>query len=631
MENPNLTPPRFQQALALHQAGRPAEAQALYQEIIIGHPGHFDSHHLLGASLIQTGQVEAGIASIRRALTIDSRHPEAHYNLGHGLSSLGKFDEAIPCFEAAIALNPRDPEYFLELANAQAELNNTDAALANYDRAIRLKPNYVDALGGRAKTLRTLGHHDEALAIYDRIIALRPRDPAGYAGRGQVLKDLAQYEAALADCDKAISLKPDLAEAHLRRGIALRELRRPDEALRSYDRAIELKPDYVEAFSSRGNILRELRRLDEALASFDKAIDLSPDYAQAHSNRALVLKDKKRFDEALAGYERAITLKPDYAPAYYNKSLLLLHRESLEEGFSLYDWRWKNEEFGNKLPRTNIPKWTGSPFPGKLLLWPEQGLGDEVFFASLLSLLPDGANETTLGADRRLDAIYARSFPKLEVIDRARVDEALTGDFDAQASIADLGHLLKVTRERLHQRTYPFLQVNRDRQAEILAANDFLRRKPVCGIAWRSANKKIGEEKSITIDDLAPLLKTPNVTFVNLQYGDVADEIESAAKTLGTRIHQAAELDVFNDIDGLLSLIDACEIILTTSNVTAHLAGSIGKKAAVLVPNGKGRLWYWHDQPQSIWYPSLNLFKQGNNWDWSEPALQATDWIREHL
>jgi ADP-heptose:LPS heptosyltransferase len=96
-------------------------------------------------------------------------------------------------------------------------------------------------------------------------------------------------------------------------------------------------------------------------------------------------------------------------------------------------------------------------------------------------------------------------------------------------------------------------------------------------------------------------------------------------------VHQAEGVDVFSDIDGLLALIDACHVVLTTSNVTAHLAGAIGKKAAVLLPSGKGRLWYWHDQPQSIWYPSLSLFSQTDNGDWSDPILKASNWIRNSV
>ena len=152
----------------------------------------------------------------------------------------------------------------------------------------------------------------------------------------------------------------------------------------------------------------------------------------------------------------------------------------------------------------------------------------------------------------------------------------------------------------------------------------------VCGVAWKSVNPKIGAAKSIDLESLEPLLGLPGVQFVNLQYGDVKNEIQHVKSTLSVDVHQVPGLDVFSDIDGLLALIDACDVIVTTSNVTAHLAGSLGKRAAVLMPyNSTERAWYWHENDEySFWYPSLRIFYQDNPLTWDQTIKNCSDWLK---
>jgi tetratricopeptide (TPR) repeat protein len=587
---------------------------------------------LTNLSIVYTKQNKLVQASelVQKALEKDSTEPLYWLQSGVVQLKLGDYNGALISLTRALEKNPSLAEGHNNLGGTLKELNRLDDALASYDRAVSLDPGYAEAHNNRGNALKELNRLDEALVSYDKAISLKPGYAEAHGNRGNALKELNRLDEALASYDKAINLKPDYAEAYSNRGNALNELNRHDEALDSYDKAISLKPDYAEAYSNRGSALNELNRLDEALASYDKAISLKPDYAEAYSNRGIALKELNRLDEALVSYDTAISLKPDYAEGYHNKSLLLLREQRYRDGFSLYQWRWNTKEFGSRPLNTTIPIWDGSSSTRKLLLWAEQGIGDEIFYSSMISLISKEIS-VTLSADRRLHSLYERSFPRLNLIDRAVQRQSTNSGFDNQAAIGDLGNLLEVSPEKVKQRRYPFLVVSEERTQEHLTTNEFLRERPVCGVAWKSANKKFGDKKSITLKDLEPLLRTKDITFVNLQYGDVTTEITRVADEIGTTVQQARDLEVFNDIDGLLSLIDACDIVLTTSNVTAHLAGAIGKKAAVLVPAGKGRGWYWHDQPQSIWYPSLRLFNQSENGDWSATITEAANWIRENI
>lgn len=559
-----MAPPdeTFREALALHQAGRLAEALALYARVLKADARHFDSLHLLGLARVQLGAAEEGVALIRQALAVRPGVPEACYNLGHALLTLNRPAEALDCFLLALQRSPRDAQCHFEAGNALKDLRRGGEAIAHYDEAIRLEPRYAEAFNNRGIALKDDGRHEEAVASYDRALALRPR--------------------------------------------------------------------YAEAHSNRGNALKEMGRFEEALACHDTAIALKPDYAEAHFNRGNVLGELKRFDEALASYDRAVALRPHYAEARHNKSLLLLGRGRWREGFALYPARWQTPGFGGETYRGPSPRWDGGNAEGDLLLWAEQGIGDEIFHAGLLPLVPAKGVRVTLAVDRRLHAIFRRSFPQFDVIDSDALKAPMSLHHVAQAPLGDLGGILGIDADGLGRRAPSFLRADTDRRAAIAQAPGFPQARPVVGLSWKSANKKFGAEKSLGLPDLAPILTLPGLSFVNLQYGEVADDITEARQALGVDVHEVAGLDLYNDIDGLMALVDACDVVVTTSNVTAHVAGSIGKKAVVLVPLGKGLLWYWQGGANNLWYPSLTRIAQQRRGDWGSAIAATATWVKEN-
>lgn len=646
----------FQKALALHQRGRAAEARTLYEDVLRRDPRHFDSLHLLGLTHVQEGRPELGVEYIKRAIAVRSDYPEAQYNLGNALLSFGRPSDALVHLDEAIRLNGKDPQFHLERGNALKELERTEEALAcfdmalqldpglaeaqnnagiilkeagrleeallRYDHAIRLRADYAEAHTNRGNVLKELGRPAEAVASHDQAIRLRPRHAEAHSNRGNALMQLKRFEEALASHDRAIALKPGYAEAHNNRGNVLKELERHDEALASFDRAIALKPAYAEAYTNRGNVLKDMKRHDEALASHDKAISLQPGLAEAHNNRGNLLKDVDRIDEAHESYAMAARLDPSHVMARYNMSLLDLQRHAFRDGFDRYRLRWQADR-NDSGPQTTIGTWDGSATEGEVLLWAEQGIGDEVFFASMLSLIDRDRVKIALSADRRLHPVYERSFPGIRLVDRTATRNAITGDYAAQAPIGDLGHILHVDEAMLARRRYPYLVADAKRTAALREANPVPAGNIICGLSWKSGNPKAGADRSIALSDLRAVLQVPGVTFVNLQYGDVAADIDSVREQLGADVRCIEGVDVYGDMDGLLALMHLCDTVITIDNLTAHLAGAIGKPSCVLVPIGGGQHWYWGGESPSLWYPSLDLIYQKKIGDWAVPEAAA--------
>ncbi|MBI5275205.1 MAG: tetratricopeptide repeat protein [Burkholderiales bacterium] len=501
-----------------------------------------------------------------------------------------------------------------------------------YEQILGVDPRHFDALQLLASLAAQSGRLQEALELFDRAVLIDRTNASVFNNRGNTLNKLGQFEAAVASYSEALRIQPDYAEALNNRGSALRELGRFDEAMASFAESLRVRPDYAGAHFNRGNTLRDLQRFDEALESYGQALRIQPGFGEAHNNRGVALQELGRFDEAEASFTEALRINPGHAEAGYNRGLLRLQLFRFQEGLADCRARWDARSFNSRRLKTSIAPCVPGALHGKVLLWAEQGLGDEVFYAGLLPQALAHDADFTLSADRRLHPVLARSFPGMRLLDRHQLAQLpVETGFDAQAPIGDLGLLLELDEPAIRASRRAYLQADPVRRAQLLDENPALAMGAVCGIAWRSANKLFGEAKSLQLRQFAPLLRMPGVRFVNLQYGAVDAEIEAVQQELGVTIDRVQGLDLFNDIEGLLALIDACSFVVTSSNVTAHLAGSIGKRSAVLVPHGgKARLWYWHDgEGDSFWYPALRLFRQGGRHDWQASVDACGGWARE--
>ena len=248
--------PLLRQALTLYRAGRPAEAGALFRQVLERDPGNADALHMLGVMACQAGDPGQGSALIGRAIEASPGMVAAHNSLGIALQQLGRIDEALASYDSAIRLRPDYAFAHYNRGNALFERRRFEDALASFDLAIRYKPDYADAHYNRGRTLQELGRLDEALSAYDRVIGLRPENAFVHYNRGNALYDLMRY----------------------------------DDALECYRHAVSLKPDYAEAHNNVGYVLKDQGRLEEASAAFERALQLSPRYAEAHYNLSLCRK-----------------------------------------------------------------------------------------------------------------------------------------------------------------------------------------------------------------------------------------------------------------------------------------------------------------------------------------------------
>jgi tetratricopeptide (TPR) repeat protein len=334
----------FDDAVALHEAGRLPEAEQAYRAILDVEPGHVGSLHLLGVLRGQQGRFEeaigllrhaiahdptsaeahnhagwvlhamlrheAAIASFDQAIDLDQGYVEAYYNRGTALQALRRHDGAIVSYEAALKIEPDIPAVRYNLGTALQALGRHDAAIAQYEQALATDPDHLRARTALGMALQTLGRHDAAIAHYERALAADPGLADVHDRLGSALQLLGRHDAAIACHQKALALDPDNADAHSNLGLALHAANRPVEAIGHYEQALAIRPDFASAHNNLGLALQALNRHDEAIAQYRQSIVVGPGHAQRHGNLGVALQEMGRLDEACRAFEKAIALAP---------------------------------------------------------------------------------------------------------------------------------------------------------------------------------------------------------------------------------------------------------------------------------------------------------------------------------
>jgi len=622
MTTPAVLQSQLAQAFAFHKAGDFAQAEPLYQQILKAAPKHFDTLHMLGVVYLQTGRPEEALRLIGKAIDINPKAPIALNNHGNVLQALKRHAEALRSYSRAVALKADYDEALKNQGDMLQALERPEDALACYDKALNINARHAEVYNNRGVSLQSLSRLADALASFERAVALKPDYAAAFSNRADTLHLAGRYEDALASYDQALAIEPRLVEALTNRGNVLRKLGRGDAALASYDEALAVAPAHVKALNNRGAILRDLSRYDDALASFDQALTHHPEYLEAYVNRGTTLHDMGRGHDALESFNRALALNPTYADAHWNGALASLTLGDFAAGWAGYEWRWQCKDFSFPPRGFAQPPWRGEDVAdGSVLVWGEQGIGDEVLYAGMVGDLIDRKIPLIWEADARLLPLIARSYPGVKTVARKTPADAATADpaIKAQTSTASLGQYLRPNLGTFPKGRRSYLKADPRRSAayrERLLGGSQTR---LIGLSWVSKNPDFGIHKTMALSTLKPVFEAagPATRFVDLQYGDTASERSQA----GFDLAHLEDLDLFQDIDGLAALLGACDLVITVSNTTAHLAGALGVPVWVMVPAGNGKLWYWGaDGKGSPWYPSASVFKQQSPGDWETLA-----------
>ena len=430
---------------------------------------------------------------------------------------------------------------------------------------------------------------------------------------------LAQAEQVYLQILATDSQQPD--SLHLL-GVVAFQTGRSDEALALIQKAIAVKGNAAAYHSNLGNVLQSQGRLAEAGACYQRALLLKPDSPEVYVNLGNIFKEQGQIDSSLTCFRRALALNPELADAAAAEANMLLLKGDFAQGWIGTERRWDTADFDTPKRDYPWPRWNGEKLPvGQLLIWGEQGIGDEIMFAGLIPDVIRARASCVIDCDPRLRTLFARSFPEAVAVS-GFVDDAHS-EFEIAAHLpsGSLPGLFRTSTAAFGATTSPYLAADPLQQAELRVRYSDGRK--IVGLAWYTANKKTGRNRSIDLSLLAPLFALPGVRWVSLQYG-IHDVLEKQAAAANVPILVDRDVDQLTNIDTFAAQIRAMDLVITIDNSTAHLAGALGVPTWVLLPFAPN--WRWQlERSDSPWYPSMRLFRQTKEGDWQSVVQDVKD------
>ncbi|OYD80729.1 tetratricopeptide repeat protein [Azospirillum brasilense] len=601
---------RLGRAVAHHRAGRLADAERDYRAVLEADPRHPDALHLLGVLALQSGQAGPAVDLIEEAIRQADGVADYHDNLGSALAALGRHAEAAEAHRVAAALSPLSAQPRHNLGNAfQAQALPGLAALA-FTAAVELEPGYAKAWFNLGNALRAQNRLADALQAFARAARLMPAMAEAHTNLSDALSAAGRLDEALDQARAALRLRPDDPKAHHNLGTVLQRKGAYESAEIAYHEALRRVPGNPVTLNDLGSVLLKLGRPAQAEQCFREALGRNPQAVEAIHNLGKALQAQGQFAKAEACYEEALARVPDLAAASDSLAIIALLHGQLERGWEGHERRFAA---GRVQPerRIDAPRWRGEGLRRRrLLVWREQGVGDEIMFASCYGdVIAWGGGPVTIETDPRLVGLFARSFPRAtvraETLDAEGRETVVPPDADLQVPAGSLPGLLRGTLASFDQFA-PWLKPDPARTALWRERLDALGPGLKIGIGWRS-QLATPEHKGAytTLDQWAPLLALTGVTFVNLQYDDCAAEIAAAEARFGVTIHRWDDLDLKDDFEGAAALTANLDLVITPAMSAGELAGALG----VPVWRFGHRNWSQLGTGVRPWFPTMRLFQ----------------------
>lgn len=552
---------------------------------------------------LAVGSVDMAIQQLQFLLQQSSQQPELWNALGQAYVQAGQYQDAYRAFCQALALPNCPDAAYMHLLNLflAHELFDLDASpLAAWAIDVKTEPalrlNYSAVIYRRSQfnevhylLLRLLVDLSRRTDIPDGLYAQI------YANLSVTCLELGLFVESSTYCDKA----------------------------KQYGYAVEL------LLACQAQLCRVQGQYSQATNYAKQAIRHKNDFDVMYSLLGQILLDCGEVTESWCAHQQALALAPENRQFKFIAALtgFAMH-DDLREAWSLYESRWFNLRTGCKsvLP---WPEWKGGKQQGRLLLYREQGLGDEVFWSSMFGEVSQYFDAVLCVCHEKLQTLFARSFPSIVfVADRPSSHPMVFEQFDFQLPIGSLGAVLRPHRSSFSHTAESFLVADPVRAEHWQQRLSQLGTGLKIGLAWRSVDLAGGRGIHYPpLAELKPLLQVHGVEFINLQYCAAAEECAEIESMLGRPFYNFREVDHFDDLDASAALMAACDVVVAPCTATAALAAAVGvpvlEMAAVAVDG------FQLGQQQSPWVPMLTRFGKHPEAPWPVVIEQIAQVVQQ--
>lgn len=388
-------------------------------------------------------------------------------------------------------------------------------------------------------------------------------------------------------------------------GVINHKADRPGVALALFEKVVGLAPHRPEGWNNVGTAYHDLKHHLRAREAFMRAWELKHE-ARYAANIATTYMETGDFETSMMWTGRALELDPDCVMAKVNAAFVHLASGDWRQGWKL--WRASKGTKHRKWLDFGAKEWDGER-TGTIVLYGEQGLGDEIMFASCVPDVVEMADKVHLECDQRLEVLFRRSFPKVEVhgtrkLDKPWLDEL---DIDAQASTADLPEFFRPTKESCPK--LPYLVPDPDKVTMWRALFQSWG-KPVIGLCWSGGTwSSQSKKRHMGLEAFRPLIEKRDAVYVSLQYKNPKDEVRETG--LPVRVFGEPSSA---DVDDIAAMVAAMDDVIGIHTTIHHLRGAMGLPSTILVPHLP--LWNYASGDRLPWYREQVFHRQRENESW---------------
>lgn len=568
------------------------------------------------------GKQESAYLKLKKFVKKNNKNIQARYNLAVMEQQLGYLDLAIKNFKYIILIDNNHINSIINLCVIYTNKNNYEKALELIDKALALKKDKLELLRDKSLLLYYLKKPDEAIIFAKKSLELNPKDIITYNNIGLILMSLKKYEAAKKILAQGLTLNPSNVYLINSMGRCYGYLNNSIKAINFFKQAIDLQPEAYQPINNLAGYFVESGEYEKSLIYYKKALKKDPQNLIILANLAKVYFHLNNDTLTKEYCKKCLNLDPSNSMVRKTYALFLLKQQNYQEAWQYFDGRLGLDEFTEKNSHVSIIKkflWKGEKIPkdNKILIIREQGVGDEILYGTMYTDLVNNFENITVESDRRLIPLYQNSFSLKKnqmfvPLGTYSKDKEKLKSFDTIMYAASLGQLFRNNLNDFQQK--PYLKILNEDNNQIIKLLSNMKSKYKIGISWKSLQNNYGEAKSISLETLKPILNRTEIDFINLQYGDVENEIKTFIKKNSIAIKTLQGVDLFNDISKICALLKNLDIFITVSNSTAHLAGALGVKTWLIKPKNHATFHYWN-QPKNItpWYSSIAIFSAKNN------------------
>ncbi len=464
------------------------------------------------------------------------------------------------------------------------------AAAKLHLKGLKLDKDSVYGTKLLADALANMGRRNLAIQTYERALELAPDDMEAHFGLGNIALSMQMNDVAAGFFDIYTRNRPDDPVGYNNLATAWRNQEKLDDVIALLQRVLPSHPESSMLWNTLAAAVYDRDGLDAAIPFYEEALRLDPKSAMALNNLARCMEQNGDFVRGAELAQRALKADRRITEPRMVLSYCQLVLGQLAEG-----WDNFRERFNPRRPDTTyythgLPEWQGEDISDKtILVCPEQGLGDEILFASAFGDIIERAGKCLIGCDKRLVPLFARSFPDAKFgayIDRredghrcrtlpfAQADDVEHGDVAIPAG--ELMSFFRPTAESFPDRA-GYLTPDPDRVAHWKNRLDQIGPGLKVGICWRSGRQNVDRNRYYTsLEQWGPIFGVPNAQFVNLQYDDCRDEIDAAHARHGVQVHMMDGIDLKSDIDDAAALTASLDVIISAPTSVGMTAIGVG-------------------------------------------------------